>query len=650
MKGFAKILCLAAALFLGAEAFSQPRFSTQGHKGRVAALFLDTASKQEAFYSVGQDGFIIRWQNGIGERFQASDKKIELAAPAPNGKEIAYYESDGASYHCVKIWDASAKKNKRSILLKSPVTSLSYSAKGTYLIATTDEHNGIYFYNASNGKPFTKIKDFGMAASWARTSESEKNVLLFSAQDGSLAYFSFKTGKVIKRIQTEAGLEKPTLFTRNKFLAGTKGASIYILSAENGAKVKTVAGKSPLLFDAPQGGDETQDAADAKSLSYIDGSNGLYSLYKIDITESGLKGPLIAKNIKAEGTKDFCAAFFKKSENGRDTKIFLASADGNIHSADASENSLPAPLVLISNEVYQKIRGVCSDGQNLYILTDSSIIKANYESKAAAVFNNSRDWTNIDFACGKLILRSDDRRAGVCALDLQSGEASRLFETASRVKKIRAAAIKGKQGFLVIENSKVNFYNFADASLSELYLGSGIQDAAALEDEYLAVAKTASSNPPSALVLVNLKTRETVPVKMEGDIAVSLEESQGYLFGSRLLSAGDGYSTSAFCMGVKSLALKELAASPKEESDAFVRADFPLVFTKVGSKDISVINAKSLKKHSLKSGSSYAIDIAKVGGRLASLNEDSSITWYNVEQPLPLAEWYVDGKNQIVEF
>ena len=117
-----------------------------------------------------------------------------------------------------------------------------------------------------------------------------------------------------------------------------------------------------------------------------------------------------------------------------------------------------------------------------------------------------------------------------------------------------------------------------------------------------------------------------------------------------MLSAGDGYSTSAFCMGVKSLALKELAASPKEESDAFVRADFPLVFTKVGSKDISVINAKSLKKHSLKSGSSYAIDIAKVGGRLASLNEDSSITWYNVEQPLPLAEWYVDSKNQIVEF
>ena len=625
---------ISAFFIFGAAAFGQPRFSSQGHKGRVAALFLDAAAKQEAFYSVGEDGFIIRWQDGIGERFQASDKKIALAAPSPSGKEIAYYESDGGSYHSVKVWDAASKKNKRSILFKVPVTSLCYSAKGTYIIATTEERDGIYFYTASNGKPFTKIKDFGMTATWARTSESEKNLLLYSAHDGSLSYFSFKTGKAIKKVQTEAGLESPTLFARNIFLAGVKNGSIVIASAESGAKVKTIAGKAPLLFES----------AEENSLAYIDGANGLYSLYKVAITESGVKGPLIAKNITAEGAKNFCAAFIAGQ------KLYLASADGNIHSADTAENSLPAPLVLISNEVYQKINGVCSDGQSLYILTDAAIVKTDYESKASTVFENTRGWTKIDFAFGRILLRTDSRHAGIFQMDTQTGQTALLLDTPNRVKKIKAAAINGQKGVLIVENSKVNFYSFDKESLSELYLGSGIQDAAAIESDTLAVAKTASSNPPSALVLVNLKTRETVPAKMEGDIAVSLDESQGYLFGSRLLSAGEGYSTSVFCMGVKSLALKELAASPKEESDAFVRADFPLVFTKVGSKDISVINVKSLKKHSLKSGSSFAVDIAKVGGRLASLNEDSSITWYNVEQPLPLAEWYVDGKNQIIEF
>ena len=643
------------AFVLGTAAFSQPRFSTQGHKGKVAAIFLDAASKKEAFYSVGEDGFIIRWQDGIGERFQVSDKKIELASPSPSAKEIAFYESDQGSYHSIKVWDAASKKVKRSILLKAPATSLCYSAKGTYLIATTSERNGVFFYTASNGKPFSKIKDFGMTASWARTSDSEKNVLLYSSMDGSLCYFSFKTGKAIKKIQTEAGLEKPVLFAKNKFLAGLKASSIYILSAETGAKIKTVAGKNPIIvegfFDAAADGSEESSASIADGLNYIDGSQSLYSLYKISVTENGLKGPLIAKNIKADTAKNFCAAFVQNAlSESAAPKIFLASSDGNLHFADASPNSLPSQLVLISNEVYQKINGICSDGQNLYILTDEAIIKCDYEKKRLATYENEKAWTKIDFAYGKLLLRSEDRRYGIYALDQENGQTERLFDTQSRVKKIKAAVVNGQEGILVVENSKVNFFSFKKKELSELYMGGGIQDAAAVDGDMLAVAKTASSNPPSPLVLVNLKTRETVPTKMDGDIAVSLEENSGYLFGSRLISAGDGYTTSVFCMGVKALALKELAASAKEESDAFVRADFPLVFTKVGSKDISVINAKSLKKHSLKSGSSFALDLCKCGGRLASLNEDSSITWYNVEQPIPLAQWYVDSKNQIVEF
>jgi len=152
------------------------------------------------------------------------------------------------------------------------------------------------------------------------------------------------------------------------------------------------------------------------------------------------------------------------------------------------------------------------------------------------------------------------------------------------------------------------------------------------------------------LVLVNLKTRETVPVKMDGDITVSLEESGGYLFGSRLISTKESYTTSAFCFGTKALTLKEFANSPKEESDAFVKPEFPLVFTNMGGKNVSVINAKNLKKYSLKNGASLAVDIIKCQGQLATLNEDSSLTWYNIEQPIPLADWYIDSKNQIVEF
>ena len=627
-----KIFVLLAAMLLGAASYAQPRFSSQGHKGKIVAVFPEINSKSAAFYTAGQDGFLIRWENGIGEHFQVSENKIELAAASPNGKEIAFYEKDENSYHSVKVWNAASKKVTRSMLLKAQVTSLTYSAKGTYIIATTTERNGIYFYNASNGKPFTKIKDFGMTASWAKTSESEKNLLLYSASEGLLAYYSFKTGKAIKSVSAESGLENLCLFAKNSLLAGVKNNTIFVLNAESGAKVKSAAAKSPLIFE---GADE---------LRFIDGAAGLYSIYKIHIAENSLKGPVICKNIKSDGPHNFTAAF---RQNG---KAFFGSSDGNVFSADTSENSLPADLALISNEVYQKILGISSDGDNIYFLTSAAIIKTDYKNNSPKIFENSRDWTKIDCANGKIVLRSENRADGVYAMDPNTGNAAPLFSTQNRIKKIREATVNKQKGFLEIENSKVNFYSYATSQLTELYLGSGIQDAAALENNMLAVAKTASTNPTSALVLVNIKTRETVPVKMDGDITVSVEESAGFIFGSRLISAGGGYTTSAFCLGVNALTLKELASSAKEESEAFVRPVFPLVFTNMGGKNISVINAKTLKKHSLKSGASIAVDMARCQDQVAALNEDSSVTWYNVEQPIPLADWYIDSKNQIVEF
>ena len=622
---------LLTTILFATAVFGQPRFSSQGHKEKVTAIAFDSLSKTPAFLTVGRDGFIIRWENGIGEHFQVSDKKIEFAAPSPNGKEIAFYES-GDSYYSVKIWDVASKKTKRSIMLKSPAASLTYSAKGTYIIVTTNERNGVYFYVAATGKPFVKIKDYEMSASWAKTSESEKSLLLYSAQEGMLGYFSLKTGKPIKKIPIEGGLEQTVLFARNSLFAGYKGGSVFIFNAENGSKIKTAAAKSPLLFD------------EAEQLLYIDGKAKLNSLYKVQVQDKSLKGPLICKNMQSQDPITFTSALVKEN------KIFLGSQDGNIWTADISENSLPSDISLISNEVYQKIHSVCSDGKNIFILTDSEVIKADYDNKKIADFPNPRQWTKISCAHGKLILRSENRLDGVYCMDPASGKTELLFNAQNRIKKIREASINGQKGFLEIENSKVNFYSFDASDLSELYLGSGIQDAASLDQNMLAVAKTASSNPTSALVLVNLKTRETVPVKMDGDIAVHVEESGGFIFGSRLTSSGSGYTTSAFCLGTKAFSLKELASSANEESDAFVRAAFPLVFTNIGSKSVSVINVKNLKKYTLKSGSSLAVDIIKCQGRLATLNEDSSITWYNVEQPIPLADWYIDSKNQIVEF
>ncbi len=610
--------------------FAQPRFSSQGHKGKVTAVFADTSSDTGAFWTAGQDGFLIRWDNGIGEHFQVTDKHIVSAVLSPAGNEIAFYETDGGVYYSVKLFDTKALKLKRSLIFDSPVLSVTYSAKGTYLIITTNTTNGIYFYTTSNGKQFKKIKNTNMLVSWAKTADSEKNVMLYSP-DGTLAYYNLKNGSLLQKIQTESNLENPVLFARNYFIAGTKNNSVYIVSTSNGKKAKIVAAKSPLLF----GGED--------SLYYFDGSAELYSLYKISITDKGVIGPLIEKNVKSEASKIFSAG--GKSGNC----IFLASYDGKIYSTETEKSDLPRELNLVSSETYKNVKTISSDGESLFILTGQSVIKTSYESEIPVTLPNTHSFTMMDYVFGKLVLRTDNRRDGVYLHDLASGEERLAFIPVSRVKKIRAAVWNGQEGFLEIENDRVNFWSLAAAKLSELYTGGGIQDAVILGNT-LYVGKTASTNPQSALVSVNLKTQETVAIKIEGDITYSLDADDDFIFGVALKTSGGSYTTSAFCMGSKALTVKELVNSAKEETNSFIKAKFPLAFTNVGGKEISIINVRNLKKYSLKRSASLPVAMTECGGRIALLNEDSSISWYNEEQPLPLADWYINSNGEIISF
>lgn len=628
---FARLSFIMYLLLCASELFCQPRFSAQGHRGKVTEI-LNVAGSPGIFWTAGEDGFLIRWENGIGEHFQLTENKIKKAAISGDGKRIALYESDGGVYHSVKIFDTASAKIRQSFLFKVPVLSLDFSKKGTYLVVTTNSADGLFVYSVSSGKPVSKIKKSSRVYSWAKVSASEKNIMLYSP-DGTLSYHSLKNGSLLKEVQTEKNLESCALFSKNTCMAGIKDSAIYSVSAESGKTLKSIAAKSPLLLE----GDD--------ALLYFDGRDNLYSLYTIGLTERGLKGPLIFENIRAETGKGISAACI--TEN----RLILGSEDGKIFSAPLAKGSTQV-CGLVNNESYERILDAASDGKNVFLLTKDFILRAEYGGRETRILKTGGSaWSRITYASGRLILMSENRRDGIQSISADGGDERFLWTPKSRVQKIRAAEHKGKSGFLEIESDSVNFYDFALSRLETLHSGSGIQDAVILgESGYLCVAKTASSKPASPLILVNLKTGETVPVKIEGDIAYSVDESGGYIFGVRLTRAGDGYSTGVFALGTKALTVKELLNSAKEKSDAFIMADFPRVLTNAGGKEIDVINVKNSHKYSLKAGASLPLSVHECGGRLAVLNEDSSITWYNTEQPIALADWYLNSSGEIIEF
>ena len=117
--------------------FSQSHISTQSHDGSVngIAVLDNQSNEQNTFFSAGKDGFIIKWtDDSLGEHYQVTDAEIKMIARSPNGSDVAIYETDGAGINMVSIWNFKTLSRKCAFTFSSPVTSLTYTAKGSYVL------------------------------------------------------------------------------------------------------------------------------------------------------------------------------------------------------------------------------------------------------------------------------------------------------------------------------------------------------------------------------------------------------------------------------------------------------------------------------------------------------------------------------------
>ena len=85
--------------------------STQAHQEQVNKIVsVSGLNYDQSFYTAGQDGFIIKWSDdNQGEHYQISDVGLKLIAVAPNGTDVAVYETDGGSVNKVSVWDSPAR-------------------------------------------------------------------------------------------------------------------------------------------------------------------------------------------------------------------------------------------------------------------------------------------------------------------------------------------------------------------------------------------------------------------------------------------------------------------------------------------------------------------------------------------------------------
>ncbi|WP_147614669.1 WD40 repeat domain-containing protein [Treponema pectinovorum] len=641
-----KFIVFLAFVFLGSFSFAQSHLSTQAHQGAVSELAVleGATSEENTVFSVGKDGFIIKWtEDGLGEHYQVSDVEIKMIARSPNKSDVAIYETDGASFNMVSVWNFNTLSRKCAFTFNSPVTSLSYSAKGTFVLCGTASDKGTYFLNTSNNTITSKkLKESTGAVNLLVTSESE-NTLASYSPTGSLCYYNLKTGEQKAKFYTESFLSQPVMFNNNVFLAGYKDGFIYIIQATNGKTVakEKIAGKKPVIFSSNKN----------QNLYYITNENRQFKLYMIqnDRNKNVISPELIRTFTGIKQGEELISAV-KNGEN-----IFAGTNLGNIYKFDSNVAERVDVLQPLSDKMYDYIYDIASYNDSFYFLTPNAIFLSSYDNGIVDKKGLNPNHTNILPYGQNVILWTKDSRKTVQLLDFSTGNVSDIFTPEANIKSLK---IYG-QNLLAIEgSSSVNMYSISSLKKENLYNGTGIQDALLYSETDLYIAKTSATTPQVPLLYVNTRTKETVPLNVRGNVAYSLVYNQDMQSGEKseiygiLISsnAQNRAITSLFSFNPSTNSFRTLVNENSEDANAICYLSFPVLYTNMGKSRIRSYNLVARRNFEYKRSASLPLKIAKNETRLVILNRDGSISWYNPDMNNVLADWYLTTDGQWFEF
>ena len=662
---------------LAAFAHSESHVSTQGHQESVTSFSTISSGTlaDGSYFSAGDDGFLIKWNvDGSGEHFQITNLSIKLIAQNPLTEEIAVYETDNAKVHSVSVWDWKTLQRKFIKRFSDTVTSLSYTAQGSYLVVGTTAMNGTFFLDAQKGSVVKKIKADTGIITLAETGASEKNCVMYSP-NGYLTYYSMENGGQKLRFSTESSLFQPCLFAKNEFFAGVKDNSVFIFHATDGKRLAEFPSQNPLLLTS-KGEAETglffiERAGKSFTLKYVDNlelkeseKTGKAAVVKTIAQFTGIPqrdaitgGIKIADRIvpvvgEAEG--------MASDTNRQSGKIVLGTKSGNLYEIAALPSSAIQSVKSATDKAYQKILDITADGEDFYFLTSTGIFRTAYSegiSALSAKVGANNGSTNLLKYGNSVILWTKDTRREVSMVNVETGVSTRIFTPSAPVQVLK---LFGETLVYVAGNSSVHARSLITGTDRELYAGTAVQDVILYDDFDLYVAKSVSDDESAAsspVIHVDTRTMETVPIQAKGTIAYSLSHETDsktpafYGISVQQNASGDSTKTTVFSYKPKSKSFSPLLQFADEDPEAFTALYQQFLYTNIGKSQVRSYNISTKKTLLFKRSASMPLKIARSPSMLLILNRDGSFSWYKPTFAAVVSDWYLgdDGEWQIFE-
>jgi len=633
-----KIFSLIFAAFFIFSLNAQSHISTQSHQAQVTQIAPVSARGTDGtYYSASDDGFVIKWTfDGQGEHYQFSDIAIKLLAVSPNGNEIALYETDGGSINRITVWDWKTLSRKYMKKFSDSITSLAYSANGTYLIAGTATVDGAVFIRTQGWQLVDKIKENTGIVSYIHTSSTEKTCVFYSPS-GSLSFYNFATGKLKQKMSIVKGLSQPLMYNENRYFAGVRDNTIYITAA--GKTIASIPANNPIIISTE---------ADY-NLFYLetDGRSN-YEIKMLESKEGNLvSNPRLFKTLKGPRGAAIITTAIKDASN-----IYFGGKNGSVYQTEAEATITTSNMTELTEDTYSKIYGMAPADSDFYFLTSNSIYSSSYDTGVISKLASTNGESEIiAYKDNSVILWSQSEKTPVKLFDLDKKTSTVLFTPKNIVQKVKLCRVEDKDYLIEIEsNSLVNLFDMQEGTFREVYSGTGIQDAVYMNNKLIYIAKSAATNPQTPLLKVNPQTMETVPINMKGNVTFALSTDGKTIYGLNINSDDSGRNTYVFSFNVYTNQVTNILKFAEEDAEAFTYLSGNNLFTNIGRNKVYCYNLSTKKRFAYNRSASIPKTICTNSKRAVILNSNGSISWCGTTDSKLLADWYLTKDDQWYEF
>lgn len=520
----------ALLCFLSISLFSVAN-DISGHRGPV--LSLEVFQDQSKIITGGADGFINIWSLSTHtslERFQVSPYRLIDIALRPGSREMAVLESDGIGLFRVSVWDLQDKKKLCTLRFRDEVTSVSYSAQGSYLLVTRNALDGLLILDPTAGERVVLLEEETGPISFATTGKSERTIAAYS-QTGNLSYWDLTLGRRLAKITVPASLAQIVFFGNNRYFLGIDVTSMRVIDALSGEEkaFRSVEGQ---VFAYPIN-DQMHEVGFFHQKGNII-ANGTVDTFGITPEFSPWEKYILYDEERFLG---IVAAVRAKG------KLLLALESGDLGFVD--EGDPYQEIDLFETADMRPISDFALVGESLFAVSQGALLSLPADPysyrQSLSIAGRQVDHARSIASIGRDSFAFWDESAEEPYLIVMSKSNSIRVPLAPGAAIL---AIKSIDRYMLILDSVSGVRIFDTFTMDTIYSYSsvGLIDAEFLDDSRVVLGKSIAVAPYVAMLEINFKTGETVPRDIGGTAAVRIHlgEQSGNVYA---FLVGEGTTT-----------------------------------------------------------------------------------------------------------